>query len=167
MDLLPASTQDRVRAAAREAFAHRGYARASVHEIAAAAGVTTGALYHHFGSKRGILSDVRSAESARLQACMASAAAHAAPGARAVAAALLAAWDQVRADGLERMYAEDLDEAVGDELERSLQGLWPWAPESLASILLATWRGALRHAVLHPGGDARLVLEGILVGLAG
>jgi AcrR family transcriptional regulator len=55
------SQQDRSRATratlvgtARELFAQRGYAHVPAEEIVAAAGVTRGALYHHFGDKQGL-----------------------------------------------------------------------------------------------------------------
>lgn len=41
--------------AARAAFCDRGYAAVSVSEIANAANATTGAIYHHFQSKEGLL----------------------------------------------------------------------------------------------------------------
>ena len=41
-------------AAGRELFARHGYAGVSAEEVAAAAGVTTGAVYHQFESKRGL-----------------------------------------------------------------------------------------------------------------
>ncbi len=44
--------------AGRELFAERGYAAVSVGEIAVRAGVTTGALYHQFGSKEGLFGAV-------------------------------------------------------------------------------------------------------------
>lgn len=48
--------------AARRAFAARGYRRTSLAEVVAAAGVTKGALYHHFGGKdelfRAVLAEV-------------------------------------------------------------------------------------------------------------
>ena len=45
-------TRERILAAARECFAEAGYAAASTHMVASRVGLTTGALYHHFGSKR-------------------------------------------------------------------------------------------------------------------
>jgi len=41
-------------AAGRALFAEHGYAGVSAEEVAAVAGVTTGAVYHQFGSKRGL-----------------------------------------------------------------------------------------------------------------
>ncbi len=44
--------------AAREAFGRQGYAQASMDELTARAGLTRGALYHHFGGKQGLLAAV-------------------------------------------------------------------------------------------------------------
>jgi AcrR family transcriptional regulator len=49
-----AATQDALLASARALFAERGYAEVGVAELARGAGVTTGAVYHHFGSKEGL-----------------------------------------------------------------------------------------------------------------
>lgn len=48
------TTQDRIISIAREEFAAKGYAAVSLAEIVAAANVTTGAVYHHFGDKKGL-----------------------------------------------------------------------------------------------------------------
>lgn len=45
-------------AAAREMFAERGYGEVGMEEVVRAAGVTRGALYHHFGSKSDLLEAV-------------------------------------------------------------------------------------------------------------
>jgi AcrR family transcriptional regulator len=45
-------------AAARKAFAEKGFANASMDELTADAGLTRGALYHNFGDKRGLLAAV-------------------------------------------------------------------------------------------------------------
>ena len=44
--------------AGRAAFAEKGYAAASMDELAAEVGLTRGALYHNFGDKRGLLQAV-------------------------------------------------------------------------------------------------------------
>ncbi|MCU1722541.1 TetR/AcrR family transcriptional regulator [Pseudomonas sp. 5P_5.1_Bac1] len=45
-------------ATARKAFSETGYAAASMDELTAQAGLTRGALYHHFGDKKGLLAAV-------------------------------------------------------------------------------------------------------------
>lgn len=45
-------------AAARKAFAEKGYAAASMDDLTADVGLTRGALYHNFGDKRGLLAAV-------------------------------------------------------------------------------------------------------------
>lgn len=45
-------------AAARKAFAEKGFAASSMDELTASAGLTRGALYHNFGDKRGLLAAV-------------------------------------------------------------------------------------------------------------
>ncbi len=51
-------TRQRIIRAAVEIISKSGFKKASMGQIAAAAGVTTGAIQHHFGDKAGILSAV-------------------------------------------------------------------------------------------------------------
>jgi len=53
-----AQTTEKLIAAARLAFARDGYAAASMDALTAEAGLTRGALYHHFGGKAGLLEAV-------------------------------------------------------------------------------------------------------------
>jgi AcrR family transcriptional regulator len=53
-----AETRAKLVAAARHAFGTVGYAEASMDDFTAAAGLTRGALYHHFGDKKGLLQAV-------------------------------------------------------------------------------------------------------------
>lgn len=51
-------TRSKLIKAARDAFAAKGYADSSMDDLTAAAGLTRGALYHHFGGKKGLLQAV-------------------------------------------------------------------------------------------------------------
>ena len=52
------ATRASLLAAARRMFADSGYANTSMDELTAQAGLTRGALYHHFGDKQGLLAAV-------------------------------------------------------------------------------------------------------------
>lgn len=51
-------TRAKLMAAGRKAFAELGYANASMDDFTAEAGLTRGALYHHFGDKKGLFQAV-------------------------------------------------------------------------------------------------------------
>ncbi len=63
-----AVTRAQLLAVARKHFARRGYSRAEVARIAADAGVTTGAVYHHFSGKKGLFQAVAEALEAEILA---------------------------------------------------------------------------------------------------
>ncbi|GGU27514.1 TetR/AcrR family transcriptional regulator [Streptomyces violascens] len=52
------TTRSQLTRAARELFSERGYASTTIAEIAERAGLTTGALYHHWAGKEALLADV-------------------------------------------------------------------------------------------------------------
>ncbi|KRC85804.1 TetR family transcriptional regulator [Achromobacter sp. Root83] len=52
------ATRAKLIATARQAFRQAGYAATSMDDFTAAAGLTRGALYHHFGDKKGLLAAV-------------------------------------------------------------------------------------------------------------
>jgi AcrR family transcriptional regulator len=52
------ATRAAVQRAARDLFATHGYPAVGLERVAATAGVTRGAVYHHFGSKRGLFAAV-------------------------------------------------------------------------------------------------------------
>lgn len=52
------ATRAKLIASGRQAFARLGYAKTSMDDLTAEAGLTRGALYHHFGGKQGLLAAV-------------------------------------------------------------------------------------------------------------
>lgn len=72
-----ARTAERILQSASTLFATRGYAHVSLDDVAQDAGVTRGAIYHHYLNKRGLFGAV----AARLQAQVAAAVVAAAEGA--------------------------------------------------------------------------------------
>jgi AcrR family transcriptional regulator len=72
------ATRTAVVGAARELFGRQGYVETTVDEIAAAAGVAKGAVYHHFPTKERLFETVFEATTAALAARVAEAAATAA-----------------------------------------------------------------------------------------
>ena len=53
-----AQTQAALKAAGRQLFGQRGYEATALGALCERAGVTTGALYHHFGDKKGLFAAV-------------------------------------------------------------------------------------------------------------
>lgn len=82
-------TRSKLVAAGRKAFAEQGFAGASMDDLTAAVGLTRGALYHHFGDKRGLLAAIV----AELDAEMAT-------KAKAAAASAHDQWAALEAEGI-------------------------------------------------------------------
>src|SRR3546814_13107025 len=53
-----ADTRAKLLSACRKSFGEKGYAEASMDDFTAEAGLTRGALYHHFGGKKGLFEAV-------------------------------------------------------------------------------------------------------------
>lgn len=66
-------TRGKLLDAARQAFGSVGYAQVSMDELTASVGLTRGALYHHFGDKKGLLQAVARQIDAELDAQLAQA----------------------------------------------------------------------------------------------
>ncbi|MFJ7883143.1 TetR/AcrR family transcriptional regulator [Pseudomonas sp. NPDC096917] len=64
-------TRGKLLDAARQAFGSIGYAQTSMDELTASVGLTRGALYHHFGDKKGLLQAVAKQIDAELDAQLA------------------------------------------------------------------------------------------------
>lgn len=184
-----AATRAALIAGARPLFAERGYADVSTPELAAAAGVTRGALYHQFGDKQGLFLGVVNAVEADVTARLGAqvAASGASDPASALRAAVDAWLDACEDPEVRRVLLVDAPSVLGWEalrdvaLEHGLgltEALLQAAIDAgqlvaqpvrpLAHVLI----GALDEAALYVegGGDraeTAAALHGLLDGLLG
>jgi AcrR family transcriptional regulator len=145
---IPVSTspKGRLALAAVKEFGARAFDEVTVGELAAAANVTTGAIYHHFGSKLGLYAFVRQDVEQRLLDRMEGAIAGAGkePDRSAgVRAALLVGYDFAVREGFLRLLGEPPAGAHGDRLADMLSASTAPASPVLGRVLAAAWRAAL------------------------
>ena len=145
---IPVSTspKGRLALAAVKEFGARPFDEVTVGALASAAKVTTGALYHHFGSKLGLYVFVREDVERRLLDRMEGAIAASAPASdrsAAVTAALLVGFDFAVREGFLRILGEPPAGAQRDRLAQMLSASTAAASPVLSRVLAAAWRAAL------------------------
>jgi AcrR family transcriptional regulator len=159
---IPGTTKARLVEVAIHQFEMAGYDAANVTDLASKAGVTTGSLYHHFGSKLGLYLMVRNEMERRIVERMKGAAA-ASPGPGAPRAALLVAFDAAVHFDVCRILAEPVPVESDDPVEATLQSLVPRRLEAAGAVLAAAWRAALLAvAGGTPSATARASLDYLL-----
>jgi AcrR family transcriptional regulator len=129
--------------AALAAFESDGYDAASVTAIARAAGVTTGALYHHFGSKAGLhavlLADLEKRLDERLQGAI-----EAGDGSRAsLVRGLQIAFDAAVRAGCCRVVGEAGGRHRADPIAATVSGALTHRSLLAGAAIAAAWRAIL------------------------
>jgi AcrR family transcriptional regulator len=144
---IPISTspKGRLALAAVKQFGERPFDDVTVGELAAAADVTTGALYHHFGSKLGLYDFVRDDVERRVLDRMEGAIAASARLDRsaAVMAALVIGFDFAVREGFLRILGDPPAGTEHDRLADLLSASTAPASPVLGRVLAAAWRAAL------------------------
>ena len=145
---IPVSTSPKGRLvlAAVKEFGARPFDEVTVAELVVAAEVTTGALYHHFGSKLGLYAVVREDVERRLLDRMEGAVAAAGPDSdrsAAVTAALLVGLDFAVREGFLRILGVPPAGTEHDRLADMLSGSAVPETPLLGQVLAAAWRSAL------------------------
>ena len=176
------ATRQALLAAARKLFVGKGYAATSTPEIAAAAGMTRGALYHHFVDKRDLFRGVLLEESKAVVGMIESATPASSEPGQALFAGSEAYLDAMSQPGRTRLLLIDGPAVLGAEemaeldrthaartLEQGLVEALPGAESlpGLANLLAAAFdRAALEvDAGADPGqmaGTMRWLLERVL-----
>lgn len=156
---VPGSTKARLLAAAIARFEADGFEAAAVTAIASDADTTTGALYHHFGSKHGLFTAIREEMERRVRDRMEGAHAAVGGGRGGVVAALLVGFDAAVHFGAARILSDPAAAPERDALLPALETLVGDAPTHVPAMLLGTYRAALAAvAGGAPAGDARRAL---------
>ena len=181
------STRRQLIAAARKMFIEKSYAETSTPEIVAAAGVTRGALYHHFADKQALFRAVVEEEAGAVAAEIERASPPSLPARDALISGSDAYLAAMRAPGRTRLLLLDgpavLGRAVMDEIDgrhgnRTLRdgllammgsGAMRMLPvDALTGLLGAAFdRAALAIETGANPGDYRAVLVALVDGLAG
>jgi AcrR family transcriptional regulator len=156
---VPGSAKARLLAAAIARFETDGFEGAAVTAIASDAGTTTGALYHHFGSKHGIFAAIREEMERRVRDRMEGAHAAVGGGRAGLVAALLVGFDAAVHFGAARILSEPGAAHERDVLLPTLTALVGEAPTAAPALLLGTYRAALAAVAGGvPASEARSAL---------
>ncbi|MBB5633799.1 AcrR family transcriptional regulator [Cryobacterium mesophilum] len=160
------SAKGRLALAALEVFGTTPFDVVSVSTLARAADVTTGALYHHFGSKVGLYDAVRGDVERRVLDRIEGAFA-ARPDDEPAAAALAAlkvAFDYLTDQGYTRLVGADHPDRRVDPIVEYLSGVVDRDHVPLARLLCAAWREALLSVSDGvSSADARTALDALHV----
>jgi AcrR family transcriptional regulator len=161
---VPGTAKARLIEAAIHHFELTGYEAVNVVELAGKASVTTGALYHHFGSKLGLYLTIREDMEKRITERMEGAAAAAGgQGHPAIRAALLVAFDATVRFTVCRLLGEQPPVDREDPIATTLRPMLTKHKAPAATILAATWRAAvLTVATGAPSTTARASLAYVL-----
>lgn len=132
--------------AALDAFGARTFEDVGVGEIARTAGVTVGALYHHFGSKIGLYDLVRGDVERRvLDRIEGAAAVRPVASPADLAEVLLVGFDALVEGGFARLLCDPHLERADDPVVRFAASALP--QPGVGALVVAAWRAALGMAV--------------------
>ncbi|MBN8939812.1 MAG: TetR/AcrR family transcriptional regulator [Rhizobiales bacterium] len=131
-----AETRAKLVGAARHAFGTVGYAEASMDQFTAAAGLTRGALYHHFGDKKGLLEAVIAEIDAEMNVRLSAVSRRAADPWQGFAAECIAYIEMALEPEIQRIMLRDGPSVLGDP------STWPGQSECIRSMAASLQRFA-------------------------
>jgi AcrR family transcriptional regulator len=146
-------------ATARGLFAERGYAGVSADDVVSAAGLTRGALHHHFGDKAGLFRAVFEEVEVEITAELTAVIAEAPDTAARMAAGVGAFLDMCQRPEMLRISLTDAPAVLGWATWRAIS-----AEHGLGLIVALIERGAAEGVIIAqpPEVLARLVLSAVI-----
>ncbi|WP_158881444.1 TetR/AcrR family transcriptional regulator [Amycolatopsis anabasis] len=153
------TTKSALLAAARELFAERGYSAVPADEIVRAAGVTRGALYHHYADKQALFRDVVEQVERELTATVRAALDGAPDFATGMVIALGAFLDECGRPEIRQIALIDAPAVLGWQVWREIEA------EHGLGLLAEVFDRAIEAGLVTPqpvGVLARLVLSAVI-----
>ena len=142
------ATRQALIAAGRRLFVDRGYAETPTPDIVTAAGVTRGALYHHFEDKKALFRAVVEQEAAAVALAIEAGSADATTPRQALLAGASAYFDAMAVEARTRLLLLEAPAVLGPFDMATLDG--DHAEASLRSGLLDVVKGSRSEALLGP-----------------
>ncbi|MDR7146032.1 TetR family transcriptional regulator [Rhizobium sp. BE258] len=170
-------TQQALIAAARRLFVDKGYAETATPDIVSAAGVTRGALYHHFEDKRALFRAVIELEAEKVAEEIESRSADAGSPRDALLTGASAYFDAMAAEGRTRLLLLEAPAVLGAEasaidrenaeesLRRGLAAMLPAAAAQLGPLTALLSAAFDRAAIEIEQGGVRADYEQAIAGL--
>jgi AcrR family transcriptional regulator len=158
---LSEQTRQDILAAAREAFGRLGYEAASVGAIAAAARVTTGALYHHFADKPALFAAVAEAIEAEIAQVVTGAGENAADPWALIEAGAAYVLEHLLDERVRRIVLVDAPKVLGPVAWRAVQMRYGLG---LLTQILQGLAAAGQARMADPALTAQMLLAALLQG---
>lgn len=151
-------TRNKLLEAARKAFGSVGYAQTSMDELTASAGLTRGALYHHFGDKKGLLQAVVQQVDAELDVQLAQVSEQAANAWEGFKGRCRVFLEMATHIEVQRIMLRDAPSVLGSEYLQSSQSACSASLAAMLRDLMDT------HVIQHtdPEALARLIQGGLM-----
>lgn len=141
---IPGTSKDKLITVALEEFSKKGYKDVNITELAERANMTTGAVYHHFGSKAKLYEVIRTEIEMRILDRMEGAASLFNQRDEAMRAAMIAGMDFVAKNNFSHLICEQNPFNKEDKIEHFLSGLNTNNDLPLELVLIASWRSIIK-----------------------
>ncbi|MEI5907420.1 helix-turn-helix domain-containing protein [Bacillus spongiae] len=147
---IPGTSKDTLIKVAIMEFSQKGYNGVNVTELAKKANMTTGAVYHHFGSKSKLYEVIRTDMEQRLIDRMEGAASLFDEPEEALKAALITGLDAAVKLNICRLISEETPYDKNDKIEEFLSNLTSTIQElPIEIILISSWRTILKEITIN------------------